>query len=55
VKYPAKKSAAGTVRVPRTLRTSNVASSASATAGSSAAGSACERLPPIVPRVRMAA
>ena len=39
----------------RALHAGSVASSASITAGSSAAGSACARLPPIVPRLRIAA
>ena len=50
-----KKSVAQTVREPRPLRSVKTASSASITAGSSAAGSACARLPPSVPRVRIAA
>ena len=52
---PVKKSAARTVRDRSRLRKVNTASSASITAGSSAAGSACARLPPSVPRVRIAA
>ena len=53
---PVKNSAAGISASPlRASRRVIVASSASITAGSSAAGSACARLPPIVPRVRIAA
>ena len=42
--------AAATQRSPSRHRSRKRASSASATAGSSAAGSACARLPPMVPR-----
>ncbi len=49
-----KKSPAGSVRDPCCERSVRVASSATAAAGSSAAGSAWAMLPPIVPRVRMA-
>ena len=53
-RYPSNHSAAGMTRSPDWLRTTNSASRARATAGSSAAGSACARLPPIVPRLRIA-
>ena len=50
---PVKNSAAGIVRRPRTDTASNSASRASATAGSSDAGSAWASDPPIVPRLRI--
>ena len=55
VNGPTKKSAACTVRSPRTLRSVKEPSSASSTAGISEAGSACARLPASVPRLRTAA
>ena len=45
-----KKSPAATGRSPPALRTVSRAPSATITAGSSAAGSACARMPPSVPR-----
>jgi hypothetical protein len=53
VRYAWKKSAATISRRPRLLAATKVASSATATDGSSAAGSACARLPPTVPLARM--
>ena len=50
---PVKNSLAGTVRDPVVDASSNVASSATATAGYSAAGSAWASEPPIVPRLRI--
>jgi len=48
---PTKKSSAGIARRPRGPTTLSTASRQTATAGSSAAGSACARLPPSVPRI----
>ena len=50
VKKVTKNSLAGTVRSPLGPRSTISASSATATAGSSADGSWCTRLPPSVPR-----
>ena len=53
MKGPRKNSRAGTVRLPLARDCNvNVASRASMTAGMSAAGSACARLPPMVPTLR---
>ena len=52
-KMPLKNSAAGTARVPDAPRITNVASSASSTAGRSEAASPCATEPPIVPRCRI--
>jgi len=49
-----KKSRAATVLVPDAEATRSSASNSIAIIGSSAAGSACDRLPPIVPRLRIA-
>ena len=48
-----KNAAAGTSRDPSTLRSVTDPSSSSSTAGISAAGSACTRLPTVVPRLRI--
>jgi len=50
---PAKNFSASSVRVPFAERSSTRAPSTCATSGSSAQGSACARLPPIVPRLRV--
>src|SRR2546430_1021103 len=50
---PAKNFSASSVRVPFAERSSMRAPSTCATSGSSAQGSACARLPPIVPRFRV--
>src|SRR6267378_2123362 len=50
---PAKNFSASSVRVPLPERSSMRAPSTCATSGSSAQGSACARLPPIVPRFRV--
>src|ERR1700744_3548091 len=51
---PVKNSSAAIRRSPASPRTMMVASSASMQAGNSEAGSACARLPPSVPRLRIA-
>ncbi|CFE02553.1 Uncharacterised protein [Bordetella pertussis] len=48
------KDSAGTMRSPSTPAISMSAPSATMVSTQSAAGSACARLPPIVPRLRMA-
>jgi hypothetical protein len=50
---PLKKSAAAIARVPALPVTAISASQVTAMPGSSAAGSACARLPPTVPRLRI--
>src|SRR5216110_3497854 len=51
---PVMNESTGTSRRPRAPATSAVAPSAASAVGQSAAGSACARLPPIVPRFRTA-
>ena len=53
LQMPVKNSAAGMARWPRGDSVSMTASRASATAGYSAAASACASEPPIVPRLRI--